>query len=125
VLAALAAASCGGGGYSPPTNPGPTTPTVVTITIVGVNGKLSFSPNPADVQPGQMVVFRNNDVVSHRVTLDDNSIDSGDIPPGATSRQLPLGAVNKSYHCSVHPSMVGSLNSAQTPDPPPCTGYCG
>jgi plastocyanin len=125
VLAALAAASCGGSGYSAPTNPGPTTPTVVTITIVGVNGKLSFSPNPAEVQPGQMVVFRNNDVVSHRVTLDDNSIDSGDIAPGATSRQLPLGAVNKSYHCSVHPSMVGSFNSAATPDPPPCTGYCG
>jgi plastocyanin len=128
VLAAFAAASCGGGGSSP-TNPGSTTggstATVVTITIVGVNGKLSFSPNPAEVQPGQMVVFRNNDVVSHRVTLDDMSIDSGDIPPGTTSRQLPLGAVNKSYHCSVHPSMVGSFNSAQTPDPPPCTGYCG
>ncbi len=127
MLAALAAASCGGGGggTSTPTNPGPTTPTVVTITIMGVNGRLSFSPNPAEVQAGQMVVFRNNDVVVHRVTLDDLSIDSGDIPPGATSRQLPLGAVNKSYHCSVHPSMVGSFNSAQTPDPPPCTGYCG
>jgi hypothetical protein len=72
-----------------------------------------------------MVVFKNADVVTHRVVLDDRSIDTGDIAPGASSQPQPLGAVSKPYHCSLHPSMVGSLNSAATPDPPPCTGYCG
>ena len=47
---------------------------------------------------------------------------------GKTARgfgSMPLGNVSKPYHCSLHPSMVGSLNEAQTPEPPPCTGYCG
>lgn len=97
----------------------------VTINIMGVNGKQSFSPNPADVPTGQMVIFRNTDQVTHRVVLDDGSIDSGDIAPGATSQPVALGGLSKPYHCSMHPSMVGSLNAAATPEPPPCTGYCG
>ena len=97
----------------------------MTITIKGVNGKLSFDPNPANVQAGQLVVFKNADVVTHHVTLDDNSVETGDIAPGASSQPLSIGAINKAYHCSMHPSMVGSFNAAPTPDPPPCTGYCG
>jgi len=92
---------------------------------MGVKGAQSFSPNPAACPAGQMVVFRNADVVTHRVVLDDRSIDTGDIAPGASSQPQPLGAVSKAYHCSIHPSMVGSLNNAPTPEPPPCTGYCG
>lgn len=134
VAAALLAAACGGGGSGSPAAPSPTGNSggsggngsgIVTINIVGVNGKLSFNPNPANVPAGQTVVFRNNDVVTHRVVLDDNSINTGDIAPGASSQPLPLGGVSKPYHCSMHPSMVGSLNSAATPDPEPCTGYCG
>jgi plastocyanin len=130
-LACALVAGCGGsGGYEGPST-GPTPPpsgggsNAVTITISGVRGAQSFSPNPAMVPPGQMVVFHNADVVTHRVSLDDRSIETGDIAPGATSQPLPLGAVSKSYHCPIHPNMVGSLNSAQTPEPPPCQGYCG
>ena len=124
----LGASSCGGGGYggSTPTTPTPTpTANTVTINITGVKGKQSFSPNPASVAAGQQVIFKNNDVVTHRVVIDDRSLDTGDIAPGASSQPLALGAVSKPYHCSLHPSMVGSLNAADTPDPPPCTGYCG
>jgi plastocyanin len=132
MVAALLAVSCGGGGGygSTPTTPTPA-PTsggsgnVVTITITGVKGGQSFSPNPATCMLGQTVVFKNADVVTHRVVLDDRSVDTGDIAPGASSAPQALGAVSKPYHCSIHPSMVGSLNSAATPDPPPCTGYCG
>jgi plastocyanin len=135
VLAALLLSwSCGGGGggYGGTTPTTPTTPTpptgtanVVTITITGVKGATSFSPNPATCALGQTVVFMNADVVPHRVVLDDGSVDTGPIAPGASSTPQALGAVSKPYHCSIHPSMVGSLNSAATPDPPPCTGYCG
>jgi len=129
-FSALGASSCGGGGGgyggSTPTNPTPTpTANTVTINITGVKGKQSFSPNPASVPAGQQVIFKNNDVVTHRVVIDDRSLDTGDIAPGASSQPLALGAVSKPYHCSLHPSMVGSLNAADTPDPPPCTGYCG
>ena len=129
VAAAFAVVNCGGGGGSP-TSPsssggGSTTSNIVTITIKGVNGKLSFDPNPASVQAGQLVVFKNADVVTHHVKLDDGSLETGDIAPGASSQPLSVGAINKAYHCSVHPSMVGSFNAAATPEPPPCTGYCG
>ena len=133
---AVVSVSCGGGGGygGGATTPTPTpTPTpggtgsgsVVTVTIRGVNGAQSFTPNPASCAAGQTVVFYNADSVTHRVVLDDQSVDTGSIAPGASSAPQQLGAVNKSYHCSLHPSMVGSLNSASTPDPPPCTGYCG
>jgi plastocyanin len=131
LIGGLASITCGGGsGYSsgPPTTPTPPpggSSEIVTITITGVKGAQSFSPNPATCPAGQRVVFQNADVVAHRVVLDDRSVDTGDIAPGASSAPQALGAVSKSYHCSLHPSMVGSLNEARTPEPPPCTGYCG
>lgn len=136
-IAMLLAASallpaCGGGGgsASTPTSPTPSTggtgsSTTVTVNIVGVKGKLSFSPNPADVGAGQLVVFHNTDVVTHHIMLDDGSLQTAEIAPGATSAALPVGAANMAYHCTIHPSMVGSFNGAATPEPVPCTGYCG
>ena len=124
--AVLVLSGCGGGGSTPaaPSPPPGGGSTTVTITISGVKGAQSFSPNPGTCAAGQMVVWRNADVVTHRVRLDDLSVDTGDIAPGASSQPMPLGAVSKAYHCPIHPNMVGSLNSAQTPEPPPCTGYC-
>src|SRR5262245_65380255 len=95
--AALTAISCGGGGggsYSGgnPVNPSPTpggSSGAITITITGVKGKQSFSPNPASVAAGQMVVFRNSDVVTHKVVLDDATMSTADIPPGGESQPLP------------------------------------
>src|SRR5690242_16062741 len=129
--AILAACGRGGGGGATPTSPSPSTggnngnTTTVTVNIVGVKGKLSFSPNPASVAAGQLVVFKNNDIVTHHVMLDDGSLQTGDIAPGATSAALAVGAANIAYHCNIHPSMVGSFNGADTPEPEPCTGYCG
>lgn len=133
IVSAVLLAACGGGsGYgsstptSPTSNGGNTSgSTTVTVTIRGVNGKLSFSPNPAQVPAGQLVVFKNADVVTHHIMLDDRSLQTADIAPGATSAALPVGAANVAYHCTIHPSMVGSFNSAATPDPEPCQGYCG
>jgi plastocyanin len=127
----LALVSCGGGGggSSTPTAPsggggGGGTNSTVTINIQKVNGKNSFDPNPATVGGGQVVAFKNNDVVTHHIVLDDGSGETADIPPGATSQTISIGT-NKSYHCKNHPSMVGSFNGNATPEPPPCTGYCG
>jgi plastocyanin len=121
VLVALAgAASCGGGG-STPSSPAPGGP--VTINIVGERGGQSFSPNPALVA-GQTVVFKNTDSVVHRVRLNDLSIDTGDIAPGATSRAVTMPAAGTNYHCFLHPAMVGAVGSSNS-GPPPCTGvYC-
>jgi plastocyanin len=127
VVGVLGSSSCGGGSGAPAAPspaPGGGSATV-TITITGVKGAQSFSPNPGSCAAGQMVVWRNADIVTHRVRLDDLSVDTGDIAPGASSQPMALGNVSRSYHCPIHPNMVGSLNAAQTPEPPACTGYCG
>jgi plastocyanin len=139
ITAAVLAAQCGSGGGGSSYSGSPTAPTAtgtppatsgsastVTITIRGQNGRLSFDPNPATVPSGQTVIWRNADSVVHRVLLDDRSVDTGDILPGASSPPAALGGISKPYHCSLHPAMVGSLNGAATPDPPEeCPdGYC-
>lgn len=118
--AGLILAACGGGGSSPSgPNPG-----ALTITITRQNGAQSFSPNPASAG-GQTVVFRNADSVVHRVRLNDGSVDTGDIAPGATSAQVQMPAGGTNYHCSVHPDMIGAV-SGTAGGPPPCEGpYCG
>ncbi len=124
VVAMAAISGCGGGGPGTPSSPSPPTGTgPVTITIVGERGTQSFSPNPASAA-GQMVVFVNSDTVVHRVRLNDLSIDTGDIAPGATSRAVRMPDAGTNYHCSLHPAMTGAVGSATT-TPPPCTGlYC-
>jgi plastocyanin len=127
--AALAVAACGGGGYSSSTSPAapsttPASPSAVTITISGQNGAQSFSPNPASVG-GQLVVFRNTDTIPHHVVLNDGSLDTGDIAPGATSRSIMMPASGTNYHCSLHPGMIGAVSPSAGGQAPPCTGlYC-
>ena len=73
---------------------------------------------------GQMVVFRNNHNVIHRVVLNDGSVDTGDIAPGATSQPLMMPGAGSNYHCSVHPGMIGAVSSTSG-STPPCEGiYC-
>ena len=79
----------------------------MTISIVGVNGAQSFSPNPATLPAGQMVVWRNIDSITHRVVLDNGSLDTGNLAPGASSQ--PMSINGGPYHCSIHPSMVGTV----------------
>ena len=124
VFVALAGAwGCGGGGSGNPSTPSSPSPATITITIVGERGAQSFSPNPASAA-GQTVVFRNADSVVHRVRLNDLSVDTGDIAPGATSRAVRIPDAGTNYHCSLHLTMVGAVSGATTP-PPPCTGlYC-
>jgi plastocyanin len=122
----LLAAACGSGSSSPtsPSQPPSSQPTTATIDVVGQNGVQAFSPNPASFG-GQMVVFRNTHNVPHRVVLNDGSVDTGDIAPGATSRAVQMPATGTNYHCSLHPGMIGAVSAAAGGQPPPCEGvYC-
>src|SRR6185369_614684 len=105
------------GGSSASASPSPVTgPAPLTITITSQNGTQSFSPNPATAG-GMMVVFKNNDSVTHRVVLNDASLDTGDIAPGATSRALQMPSSGTNYHCALHAGMVGAIagTSGQAP----------
>ena len=122
LAAALAASACGGSN----TNPGGPSggSSAATITIVSQNGAQSFSPNPSSFG-GQTVVFKNNDTVTHRVTLNDGSLDTGDIAPGATSRSVLMPSGGTNYHCTLHANMVGAVSAASGAPPPVCEGiYC-
>ncbi len=119
--AALVAAACGGSNSNPG---GPSNNNVSTITINGRNGAQSFSPNPASFG-GQTVVFKNNDTVTHRVQLNDGSLDTGDIAPGATSKSVLMPSSGTNYHCTLHPDMIGAVSAATGAPAPPCVGiYC-
>jgi len=96
------------GDTSSPSTPSPTPGTAVTINVVAVNGSQSFSPNPATIPAGQMVVWHNVDTITHRVVLDDRSIDTGNLDPGAFSSPMFLEATG-AYHCTIHPVMVGTI----------------
>ncbi len=124
VAAATALWSCGSGSMaSSPTSP-TGSPAATTINVIGQNGAKSFSPNPSTVGQGDMVSWHNSDNTTHHIVLNDGSLDTGDIAPGASSAALRLATNGANYHCTIHPAMVGSIN-ATTGAPPPCTGpYC-
>lgn len=122
VMVAVTAVSCGG--KSSPNGPSGGGTAQVTIHITGQNGAQSFNPNPADAG-GQTVVFKNDSGEVHRVLLNDNSIDTGDIAPGATSRVVTMPASGTNYHCTIHGTMIGAVLTSNDEPPPPCTGfYC-
>jgi plastocyanin len=118
-----------GGSYSIGNSGNPNSPTppsaagVVTVNVVAINGAQSFSPNPATLPAGQMIVWHNVDDVTHRVVLNDGSVDTGNLAPGASSPPMAIPAAG-GYHCAIHPVMVGSINQG-TASQQPCTGaYC-
>ena len=117
----IALAVIGGCSSSNPSSP--SSPSAATISIMGSNGAQAFQPNPSTFA-GQTVVFTNRDTVVHRVVLNDGSVDTGDIAPGATSRAVTMPSAGTNYHCALHPGMIGSVGGGAQP-PPPCTGdYC-
>ena len=136
-VAVVAMASCGGGSTGAPAPTAPTTtvattttptttttPSTVTVSIVGSDGNQAFTPNPAMVNDGGTVTFKNNDATMHHVVLDDGSADLGEIAPGAT-KSVALKGAGGNFHCVIHPTMVGSINGATAPTAPapPCDMY--
>ena len=130
LTAALLLNACGGYSSSPTTPyPGPQlsptpspTPTpaptpsasAVVVEILGESGNMSFNPAVASLQVGQQVRWHNADTTVHTATQDGGGFDTGFLAPGATSASITLNAAGSlRYHCSVHPSMLGTLNVTQ------------
>jgi plastocyanin len=115
-LTALVA--CGGGGYGSGPTPMPTpsapgsTPADVTITINGMLGSQSYSPNPVQAMVGQTVAWHNADSIAHTAT--GSGFDTGALAPGQTSTPITFSTAGSvDYHCSFHPTMVGTLSVTQ------------
>ena len=69
----------------------------------------AFAPADITVTVGETVMWTNTDSASHTVTADDGSFDSGGIGPGATFTQAFTTAGTHTYHCTIHPSMTGTV----------------
>ncbi len=107
-----AAAGCGKASSPSPTNPSPTPTGSSTVSIVaGASTKTStaYSPNPITVSRGGAVVWVNNDTTAHTSTANDNSWNSGNIAPGGSFSHTFSSSGTFSYHCMIHPGMVGTV----------------
>lgn len=112
----------------PVADPAPTPAAPVTISIVGSFGAAAFAPNPLQTSMGAAVAWMNADATLHRIVLDDGTL-VGTIAPGQTSAPITVSAAAVTYHCTLHPSMVGTIGDpavaapAPTPAPPPPDDY--
>ena len=95
-----------------------------TINIVGTFGPVAFLPNPLVADPTETIVWTNDDLRLHHIVLDDGT-EIGNLAPGESSLPIVLPAPTASYHCTIHPSMVGSVSvgvEAPLPGPNPGPG---
>jgi plastocyanin len=68
-----------------------------------------FDPPNAAVEPGSTITWTNNGAKPHTVTADDGSFDSGVLNPGDSYTVAFDGQGTVTYHCTIHPNMVGSV----------------
>ena len=112
---------------TPMPDPNAPTPMAVIINIVGAYGSAAFMPNPTIANMGDQIVFTNTDLVLHHIVLDDGT-DLGDVAPGQSSMPMPLTTPMATFHCTIHPSMIGAINGGivlPPYEPPPSDDYYG
>jgi plastocyanin len=68
-----------------------------------------FSPANVSVPAGTTVTWVNEGNVPHTVTSDDGHFDSGVLMPGDSYTVMFEGQGTITYHCAIHPSMMGSV----------------
>jgi plastocyanin len=90
-------------------------------SIVDCSGQPGcFSPNPLTVPAGTSVTWRNNASLAHTATSDSGAWSTGVLAPGQTSSAITFSSPGSfTYHCSIHPSMHGTIvvTAAASPTP--------
>jgi plastocyanin len=80
----------------------------------------AFMPTPATINVGESVTWLNNDLFNHTVTSDTGAFDKP-VAAGANVTVSFAVAGTYAYHCSIHPTMKGTiivLGPTSTPAPP-------
>jgi plastocyanin len=116
------AVACGGGGGAPttgPTSAGPTqapgeelpvtcgagtTADQTNVTIAN----FAYDPSSVTVDVGAIVQWKNNDTTAHTVTFD-QSPDCSRVEAGQSTGANFHSAGTYAYHCTIHPSMKGTV----------------
>lgn len=70
---------------------------------------LEFLPGSQPIKPGDVVVWRNMDIVPHTATAKDDSWDSGLIEAGGEWETVITDEMTQAYYCRFHPSMTATL----------------
>ena len=123
VTLSVVAASCGGSGSatttagpatteSPATTAGGTPSTTVGGGASGaqvVMKNFAFDPPTVTIKVGESVTWTNQDSVSHTVDADNGEFTSNDLANGATFSFTFDKAGSYPYHCSIHPTMKGTV----------------
>jgi plastocyanin len=100
---------------SPSTEPTATPDPTPNVTIAD----FTFRPGTMEIIAGQSVTFFNNDAVSHTVTAEDGSFDTGNIAPGQSARVTFDTPGTYTYGCSYHAAMPpGTITVRAAPATP-------
>lgn len=80
-------------------------PTTFNVSISGS----TFLPGTTTARVGDIIRWTNNDGIPHTVTADGGAFGSATLNPGAIFSYTATAAGTFSYHCSIHPSMTGTV----------------
>jgi plastocyanin len=111
---------CGSSGSSITTPGTSSSPRVSIVSGAQDKGTSAFSPNPLTISlaNGDAVQWSNDDRpgtqysatgATHNITSDDNLFTSGNLAPGASFTTHLSVAGKYAYHCSIHPTMKGTI----------------
>jgi plastocyanin len=106
-------ASCGSSPSTTPSTPPSSSNPNVGLANVEVPssqgyGASSFVPGAVTIPVGGAVSWTSNDTIEHHPTADDGSWND-DLPAMGSASQKFTTAGTYSYHCSIHPSMTGTI----------------
>lgn len=107
-------AACGG--YSAPAAPstGPTPAPAGSTTVNIASGAstqttTAFGQNPLTIPVGTTISWLNSDNTTHTSGADGSQWSSGNIAPGGRFNFTFPSAGRFTYHCQIHPNMVGTI----------------
>jgi plastocyanin len=116
---ALLLAACSGGtptsvptagGPAATTAGGPCTDSTGTTTVSASAVGNAWTPAAVSAKVGDVITWTNQDTVPHKVALDDGSCQmSANISGGSKASLVFSAAGTYPFHCSVHPSMKGTI----------------
>jgi plastocyanin len=70
--------------------------------------KLKFGALPAELHPGDVIIWQNDDILRHSATARDKSFDV-DLPAKTSARMTVGAAGSVDFFCKFHPGMKGTL----------------
>jgi plastocyanin len=111
------AVACGSGYSTPSTSPSPApapTPAGPSSSVAIPAGAATlanraYTPDELDVAVGTTVTWMNTDSIPHTSTSDAMGWNSGTVAPGGQFSFAFQTAGTFSYHCTIHPGMVGTV----------------